>query len=440
MPEFVVPPASHRWLAEAPIDRPVVVLMRHSVRPPIPPGETGNELLLTEEGERLAAQLGETVGRRLASLRTSPVKRCVQTAEALARGAGVHLDVAADRLLGEPGAYVANPELAWEQVWRRMAYEEIINAVVDGRPDLPGFARPRRAAGRLLEHMLEHATTPGVHVFVTHDSVVLPTAAHLLGRSLRKPDWPWYLDTVVIWREGDGYEIRYREHAGRCAGAGELIADEFTCEAVLDHGRRQLHRALGSDFQGRLFLAGGCFKSLLTGKPPRELDIWAASEADRALLLDTLARRGARPLPGARPFGDAFECDGLVIDVPKKTLPATLEDRLGRFDLALSAAGVEYEAGRMRAVLHPLAQESVRRRRVLFLKPLVNWRYALVSLERARRYSAELGYVIDAEEEQVVWQVFDEQATETQQGMIDRYQQHGRGQFGVPAEVASRCR
>ena len=81
------------------------------------------------------------------------------------------------------------------------------------------------------------------------------------------------------------------------------------------------------------------------------------------------------------------------MEVPDKTEPAELEDRLARFDLALSAVGVEHAAdGGWRAVIHPLALESVLRREMLLLKPLVNWKYALATLERMRRYAAELGF------------------------------------------------
>lgn len=436
--ELVVPPNTIRWLAQAPGDRPVMVLLRHSARPPIPPGETGNHLSITDEGVRLAEELGAHLGSRLVGIRTSPVKRCIQTAASLVRGAGRVLEAPTDRLLGEPGPYVNEPDRAWERTWKRLPYEEILNGVVDGRVDLEGFAVPRRAAGRLFEHMTEHASQAGVHVFVTHDSVVLPTAAHLLALPLRQSNWPWYLEALVAWQDVGGWEVRYRGHAGQCRGPDEFIRDELTEDLVLKFGQETLRELLGDDFGGRLFLAGGCFKSVLAGKPPRELDIWAASDDDRRLLVDVLQRRGAVPLPGSRPFGEAFRFGEVTVDIPRKTEPATLEGRLARFDLGLSCIGVELDAGRTRAVVHPKAIESARRRRVLFQKPLANWKYALYSLERARRYAVELGYALDAEEEHVVWEVFDAQDAATRQGMVDRYWACTTGRFGVPEEISCR--
>lgn len=101
-----------------------------------------------------------------------------------------------------------------------MDFEEILAALVEGDAALPGFSHPALAAVRLLEHMVDLAAGPGMHVFVSHDSIVLPTAAHLLGQSLTRPDWPEYLDAVVLWRDIDAVEVRYR---GRSARRRQLV-------------------------------------------------------------------------------------------------------------------------------------------------------------------------------------------------------------------------
>jgi broad specificity phosphatase PhoE len=65
-------------------------LLRRSVRPPIPAGETERDIELTREGLALAHELGVLVGNRLVSCSTSPAKRRVQTAEAMVAGAGAN--------------------------------------------------------------------------------------------------------------------------------------------------------------------------------------------------------------------------------------------------------------------------------------------------------------------------------------------------------------
>ena len=103
-----------------------------------------------------------------------------------------------------------------------------------------------------------------------------------------------------------------------------------------------------------------------------------------------------------------------------------------------AATAVTGPDGRWQARIHPLAIESLRRREVLLLKPLVNWKYALATLERMRRYADELGWAIPPDEEAEVWRTFEAQSPETRAGMVDRYRRTGHGGFGVSEEVACR--
>ncbi|MBM4366481.1 MAG: hypothetical protein FJ102_09710 [Deltaproteobacteria bacterium] len=206
--------------------------------------------------------------------------------------------------------------------------------------------------------------------------------------------------------------------------------------AVAEFGRREIASVLGEDFDGRVFLAGGAFRTLLTGRSPRDLDLWGPTPEDRDRIVARLEAQGRRA--ARHPFSDAFVVDGRDVEVPDMAEPPTLEERLARFDLALSAVGVEWLAGAVRAGVHPLAMESVERREVLLLKPLVNWRHCLSTLARARRYAEDLGYSVPAEEEAVVWRTFDEQHADMQRGMIERYERAAMRGWGVGEEAEAR--
>lgn len=210
-----LPPSLLLALDEAPRDRPVALLLRHAERPPIPPGEVGNDLPLTPVGVRHARALGEWLGGRLVGLRASPLPRCTQTAAALSEGAGVDLPIPEDRLLGDPGGYILDGQRAWE-TFGRMSLLEIAAHLAAGRDDLPGFAAPRTAARGLIEHLFEHASErAGVHAFVTHDLLVAVTAAMLLDLTPTADDWPGYLEGALLWREGPQLHLRYRDRTGR---------------------------------------------------------------------------------------------------------------------------------------------------------------------------------------------------------------------------------
>lgn len=432
--QWQIPPSMLRLLERAPADRAVVVLLRHSVRDHLPPGDAGYALPITEVGRRLALELGGRLGSRLRTLHASPLLRCVQTAKALAEGAGVPHDVVPNRLLGDPGVFVLDERRAWTN-WERLGHEGVMRHLVSETTALSGMARPDEAARYLVRSMLaEAASRPGVHVFVTHDSLVTATAACLLRTSISPGGWPWYLEGAFFWPTEDGVRVAYRDeerhHLGPLCSLDEADVAELA--------RREIAATVGLDSDARFFLAGGAFKSLLTGRAPKDLDLWAPSGRDRELLLAALRDQGARPA-GARPFADAFEVAGRLVEIPHETQPDTLSERLARFDIGLSAVGVEHRpGGEWSALVHPLALESVRRREVRLLKPLVNWKYALTTLERMRRYAQELSFSVPAEEEAEVWRIFEAQDPEQRSGLIERYRRTGRGGFGITEEVACR--
>lgn len=207
-----IPGATLALIADTPPDRSVVLLLRHSVRGPLPPGQPGNEVPLLPEGRSLARELGALLGRRLRTLRTSPVPRCVQTADELRLGAGVDTPVVDDPMLGDPGAYVLEGATAWA-AWCRLGHEGVMETLMAGE-HLDGLAHPLDASRRLVTHMLACSDAlPGVHVFVTHDSLVTVAAAHSLGRRLPRHEWPGYLDALAIV-DGDGPRTaRYRDYS-----------------------------------------------------------------------------------------------------------------------------------------------------------------------------------------------------------------------------------
>jgi broad specificity phosphatase PhoE len=424
-------------LERVPRDCAVVLLLRHSVRDDLPPGDAGYALPITPEGRDLALGLGKLLRGRLHTLRTSPLPRCVQTAEALREGAATRQEIVEDRLLGDPGVYVVDGRRAWSN-WERLGHEGVMRHLVSETDALPGMVRPAEAARFLVQHMLAIAgDSPGIHVFVTHDSLVTATVARLLGQPLGTDDWPGYLEGAFFWRTPEGLSTAYRDqvHQRPVAPLCPLAQAD-----VIDFARREVAATVGLDSGARFFLAGGAFKTLLSGRPPRDLDFWAPSESDRHLLLQALRERGARDLV-RRPFADALEIAGRVVEVPHRVEPATLAERLALFDIGLSAVGVEHRPGdQWSALVHPLAEESARLRELRLLHPLVNWKYALGTLERMRRYARELSFAIPSEEEEALWAVFERQDAAMRAGMVERFHRTCQGGYGVEEELARRFR
>jgi len=436
--QWRIPPGLSHWLEQVPNDRPVAILLRHSIRDELPTGQPGAHIPLTADGERIATELGVTLGARLRGLHTSPVFRCVQTAEAIRIGAGATLPINYDRLLGAPGIFVLDGDRAWTN-WQQYGHEQVMHRLTSRNDAMPGMARPDSAARFLVTHMLAATRgKPGIHLFITHDSLLLPTAAHLLGYPLDRNAWPWFLDGALFWREDDGLHAAYCDYHRSAIPETRHRLHEHD---VIEFARRELATTVGFDSGARFFLAGGAFKTLLTGRPPRDLDLWAPSDTDRKRLIAALLKQGAQRLP-PRPFTDAFEAGDRIIEVAHKTQPSVLVDRLKQFDIALSAIGVEHslrgQDGQWVTEIHPLARVSAERRQVLLLKPLVNRNFALATLERARRYAAELGFQLPSAEEAEVWQLFNQRTPEGRQGMLERFKRVSRGGFSVLEEAQDR--
>ena len=219
-----IPPSVLRLLERAPTDRAVVLLLRHSVRDPLPSDDVGYSQAITDVGRQLAFKLGAIIKDRLGSLHASPLLRCVQTAWALADGAGVDMEVVENRLLGDPGVFVLNERRAWTN-WEQLGHEGVMNHLVNETTALPGMARPDEAARLLVRSMFADAAGRfGVHVFVTHDSIVTPTAARLLGKPLDRDDWPDFLEGAFFWSVEDSVFAAYRDD--------EAISPRLLCSLV----------------------------------------------------------------------------------------------------------------------------------------------------------------------------------------------------------------
>lgn len=191
--------------------------------------------------------------------------------------------------------------------------------------------------------------------------------------------------------------------------------------ALVGFAQKYLEPILGKHPEGWFFLAGGAFKSLLHGRPPRDLDLWPATPADRERLAAQFTRRGAVLSSDNPPYQTSYTLSGQLIELAHDASVASLPEWMRRCDLALSAIGVEHRDGGWRGGIHPLALESIRRGEVLLLMPLANWKYALATLDRLYRYGAELGFSIPGNAEQAIWNTYERQTREEQRKMITRY-------------------
>ncbi len=198
-------------LADVPADADVALVLRHAEREAIALGAYGNDVPLTEHGIHSARRLGQALSSRSPSaIITSPLPRCVLTAQAIIEGASWNCAAVADHWLGDPGPFVAAPDLSGPILLeigpRAMAQRQL----TETEPP-PGMRATDQGAALLLRLIRPHLADRGlVNLFVTHDLALAVLVGHLYGLNVGGFDWPDYLDALILWNQSDRWRFRWR--------------------------------------------------------------------------------------------------------------------------------------------------------------------------------------------------------------------------------------
>lgn len=180
------------------------LLIRHSVRFPILTAAETFTAGLTPEGVELARQFGVELGqrRRLGRVAASPVGRCVDTAVAIARGAGWSHKVRIEDRLSHP--FMA-------RVWDGLP-------LCYGQDPFPGELMD------LLRFIFERPKSRGsADLFVTHDTVVGAVAGFFFCEDYSNGNWPEFLEGILLWMAGDEIHLAWRGHE-RAIALNALLA------------------------------------------------------------------------------------------------------------------------------------------------------------------------------------------------------------------------
>ncbi|HVP21949.1 MAG TPA: histidine phosphatase family protein [Anaerolineaceae bacterium] len=181
-------------LAAFPADRPVSLLMRHSLRVPILENKDVYLAGLTTEGAEIARCFGNNVSqiRTVGRILTSPVSRCVDTALLIAQGAGWRHFVEISDCLSH--AFML----------------PVPNLMPPGRRDDQLSVQ----VSALLDLLIGgHSSLASVDLFITHDTVIEALAGNLLGVELRtNGNVPNYLEALFVWVEDGEIFISWRNY------------------------------------------------------------------------------------------------------------------------------------------------------------------------------------------------------------------------------------
>ena len=197
-------PTLKQALSLLPKTQPVHLFTRHSVRELAKDGFADYRLPLTAEGVVMARSWGAGLGRPLSRLSSSPVGRCVDTAQAMMEGAleagllAAPVEIERSMMLVEPGCYVEDIAAVGPHFMKLGALRFINHHISDG---LEGLLSPEAGRQKLLGFLQARQPEPGaLAVHVTHDTIIIAFVASLLGlNQVSEQDWPWMMEGVWLW-------------------------------------------------------------------------------------------------------------------------------------------------------------------------------------------------------------------------------------------------
>ena len=192
----------------------IYLLLRHAERNHITPEDKdfGAHVGLTERGRRQAVSLGRVIPAvGDAVYFSSPVGRCIETAECIAEGRKLAGYVDLGTPNGTTGSATANSAKvvpldalgdffvrnvpAYEQTLREGFYEGICKWLELGEHD--AFYPLHERAEQMREMMLEKASSR-FNVFVTHDAWIVPCLSHFCGFKFEPKCWMNFLTGLAF--------------------------------------------------------------------------------------------------------------------------------------------------------------------------------------------------------------------------------------------------
>lgn len=182
-----------------------LLILRHAERPPIPEGEIGAAVALTLAGRVAARRFGEQLAGSLEVIRTSPLRRCIETAQEIAAAKDFDPErIEQTKVLGDPGIFVEDPELAWKR-WREIGHEAVCRELALAETAAPGFRDPVEVV-RLMRAEIECALvcTRGLTIWITHDVILAALAQRLFCVRALDDGWPNFLGNLEVKRDRRG--------------------------------------------------------------------------------------------------------------------------------------------------------------------------------------------------------------------------------------------
>jgi broad specificity phosphatase PhoE len=177
----------------------VSLLIRHSERPPIIPGDTtfGHALALTPRGEAMAREAGQLLsGHEGVRFLSSPMMRCQLTAKMFAEGMGcAEATVVEEPILGLKNFYYDDIEKLPEEMMRRGYIHYMLDYLRTGSAL---YSHDVAVATPKMVAWLQEKTVSQLTVLVSHDIFIAALLAGVKAKSFTAEHWVGYLQGAAL--------------------------------------------------------------------------------------------------------------------------------------------------------------------------------------------------------------------------------------------------
>jgi len=173
------------------------LLIRHGDRDKIPVGSFGNEIMLNEHGIINSTRLGESLrNKQINKIYSSPVGRCVQTAECIAKGYGSQLDIIESKALGAPGLHINDEEIAGKYFLENglhNMYHRFINEF-----EIPGVTSVKAFHKEMTDFIVSNTSNEGLTLFISHDMLIAFYHYSIDKKIYTRDNWVKYLSGIEL--------------------------------------------------------------------------------------------------------------------------------------------------------------------------------------------------------------------------------------------------
>lgn len=185
----------------------VCLLMRHAEKQLISDDPFGNDVGLTDDGITNTKRLEKKLQPYIGYVASSPLKRCVDTAEILSKNKSIHKT----QLLGDPGIFIENPVQAGK-IFLNKSPQIIANHLLSVETNPDGFCRSTSdTISNLINQVIKMGSASSLlSVFVTHDIILAIIVAFYFSETDAAHVWPCYLEGLLFWREEDTIHFYFR--------------------------------------------------------------------------------------------------------------------------------------------------------------------------------------------------------------------------------------